>query len=190
MATDVATKNRDDPPVTSQIRETSTIDRGLAYFIGRILAESQLTQVATANAVTAAVIPASYQSAPKMAEIERQIERLKAAKKFAESKELDAAEMSDISSSIDILRSLVQGPLPIPVAGWSLDSGPSLFYDQNGFYGDLEISNSAIEYFLKWNDSTGANEIFDSEAIEEGKLPPKLLVHLYRAFARSNAQVR
>jgi hypothetical protein len=80
------------------------------------------------------------------------------------------------------------GPIPVPVAGWKPE-GPSLFFDQEGFYGDLEIAGNNIEYFLKWVEDGVPKEVFGAEDVSEGYLPPNLLAYLYHVFARSHANL-
>ena len=130
-----------------------------------------------------------YQLSPKAAEIERQVERLKAAREFCEDGMLNLGSVNDLSLSIELLQSLSIGPLPVPIAGWSKESGPSFFFDQAGFYGDLEITEEGVEYFLKWGSDGEKKEVYGTEPIKKGKFPPQLLSHLYRVFAKHEAKV-
>lgn len=134
-------------------------------------------------------VTAAYQIAPKAAEVTRQIERLRTVKEIAPDQGFSAEQLRDVDTSVKLLSHLMTGPIPIPVAGWKPE-GPSLFFDQNGFYGDLEIAGDSVEYFLKWVDRGELKEVFGTEDVSEGYLPPNLLAHLYSIFARSDAIVR
>ena len=145
------------------------------------------TNIAMTKSPTPSLGTAIYQTTPQIEEVNRQISRMRAALACAEESSQSSNSLEDLTSSINMLSSLACSPLPVPVAAWSAGNGPSLFFQENGFYGDLEIRDKTVEYLLKWSDSNGPVEIYDNEEITDTRLPPKLLTHLYRAFARSNA---
>jgi hypothetical protein len=145
------------------------------------------TKRASSNPYTSAHFVISC-SSPKAAEANRQVERLKLAKDFAEAKGM-AVDTDGLVSSILLLQNLVTGPIPVPVASWDPESGASLFITQGDFYGDLEVSGNTIEYFLRWTEGQEPQEVYDSEQIEDGRLPPRLLTHLFSSFARTNANM-
>lgn len=124
---------------------------------------------------------------PKTVELERQLNRLRAAIKLAEAAREPLLQTQELELCISFLRKLVTGPgpIPVPVASWSSEAGTSLFFDQDGRYGDLEItSGSEVEYYLKWNDGDREFEVYGLEKLEYGSIPHKLLASLYAMFAR------
>ncbi|WP_324806610.1 hypothetical protein SH584_09490 [Sphingomonas sp. LY29] len=156
-----------------------------SYAFGRALQTCDFTKISPNAAYTNGTF-AVVRAAPKVAEINRQVERLRHAKEFAEASGLPC-DFDGLVSSIQLLQHLVSGPVPVPVASWDADGGPSLFISEEGFYGDLEINGKVIEYLLKIEGGQGSREIYDSEEIEEGRIPPRLLTHLFAKFAKSNA---
>jgi len=128
-------------------------------------------------------------TAPKSVEAGRQINRLAAARSFAEGRHVREDDIESINACVSMIGHFASTPVPIPVASWTAGKGASLFFDMDGFYGDLEVDGTEVEYFLKWSDGTHQQEVFDSEAVEDGKIPPRLLVHLFKVFARHNAAV-
>jgi hypothetical protein len=139
---------------------------------------------------TVGVAYAIHQMSPKAAEITRQIDRLRLAKEVASDLSLNEVSAQGIGDSISFLQNLCVGPIPIPVASWSPETGSSLFFDGDGFYGDLEISDGVVEYFIKSGETGEQVEIFDTEKIEEGRIPPRLLAILFSKFARTSNEVR
>lgn len=124
---------------------------------------------------------------PKSREAARQIARLSAAKKFSDDSENMEKDCAAITSCMSLLQQFSSTPAPIPVASWSSGDGATLFLDQGGFYGDIEVTENSVEYFLKWTEGDQQNEIFQTETVVEGKIPPGLLGHLFAVFARQNA---
>ena len=158
-----------------------------SYMAGRALQSCDFTKIHAPSAYTSGSF-AVVQAAPKVAEVNRQVERLRQAKDFAETSGLEF-DGDGLLSSIMLLQNMVTGPIPVPVASWDADSGSSLFISQDGFYGDLEVNGKTIEYLLRLEGQGAAEEIYDSEQIEEGRIPPRLLTHLFATFAKSNANV-
>lgn len=121
--------------------------------------------------------------APKIAEIERQVERLTAAKAIAE-------DTRSIDLCIEFLRALASAPVPVPVSGWSKETGPSLFFDQDGYYGDIEVVDNLMEYYLKSRHGDVPLNIFNSEQVDlNSPIPQNLLGYLYIMFARQHGDV-
>lgn len=143
--------------------------------------------------VSASAIPESITSmtwtAPKMAEATRQIERLTIARQYAENRDNALDDVEGITSCMSLLGHFAVGPIPVPVASWTAGEGPSLFITTDNFYGDLEVEGNQIEYFLRWDQAGQPVEIFDTETVNEGRVPPRLLAHLFSVFAKRNAAV-
>jgi hypothetical protein len=135
--------------------------------------------------------PAETQSAiycvsEKAVEAERQIRRIRGvADHLSAIGEIDG---EGVTACIGLLNCFTMSPAPIPVASMSEDGTTSLFFDQNGFYGDIEISGRTVEYMLKWGDQEDA--VIDCEQVDDGRIPPRLLVHLFATFARYNEHMR
>jgi hypothetical protein len=162
---------------------------GAAWYqaVGKMLETCDFTKVSATNPYTSGSLAVTCVS-QKAAEAARQVERLNFAKAFAEDKGAEF-DVEGLVSSILLLQNLATGPIPIPVASWDIESGASLFFHDEQFYGDLEISGKTIEYLLKWKGRQGEQEVYGSEEIEEGRIPSGLLVHLFSSFARSNADM-
>lgn len=154
---------------------------------GRMIESCDVTKLSTTASYTSGSVVLTCVS-PKAVEVTRQVERLKQAKDFATEIGLDY-DPEGLVSSIQLLQNLATGPIPVPVASWDPESGASLFFSEGDFYGDLEINGTTIEYLLKWIDGQETQEIYDTEEIEDGRLPPKLLMHLFSSFAKTNAHM-
>lgn len=172
-----------------ETEQTEKVLKGSSWYqiASRVAEACDFTKPVAGPSYASCSFAISYIS-PKAAEAARQIDRLKSAKNFAEESG-EPFDAEGLVSSILLLQNLSSGPIPIPVAGWDLEGGPNLFFSEDGFYGDLEINGKTIEYLLKWNDQQGSVEIYDSEEIEDGRIPPRLLMHLFTSFARANADV-
>lgn len=127
--------------------------------------------------------------APRTARLQRQIDRLQQAVEHAQSRGVDI-DADGVKSSIEILKMMSNLPFPIPTASWSDDTGSSLFYGNGSFYGDLEFSGKHVEYLLKGQSDGGDVEVYDEEEIEAGRIPPRLLVHLFSSLSRVGDDVR
>lgn len=126
--------------------------------------------------------PAIYQESHKAAEAQRQISRTQVLQHRCDEMENPDAQKrmsASIETCISLLSSFATVPLPIPVASSGRDCGTTLFFQDGNIYGDLEINGKSVEYYVK---STKAGEediaYYDTEEIEEGFIPPKLLYHL------------
>ena len=140
-----------------------------------------------ANPMIPLAPPAFHQESQKAAEARRQIERVRLlSHRCSLVPDPGAAEQvrKSVESCIALIGSLLTSPIPIPIASGGEDCGASLFFHGNGLYGDLEINGQTIEYYLKSTTEDGIQEIFDSETIDDGFVPPKLLGHLFSAYSR------
>jgi hypothetical protein len=173
---------------TSQARGFPISSRAAADFAGAMMQAWNVTKFTETSPPTLGTVIAVCQ-APKVSEINRQIGRLKEAKALADSDAEDGGDVESVVSSISFLENLAVGPIPVPIASWEHGAGSSLFFNQGGFYGDLEIIGRRIEYLLTWQDGDQLIEVYDTENMESGKIPPRLLVHLFEKFARVNAEV-
>ena len=184
-STDATIRTKFNDSETAQVRYRTKLNAALINAASSAFQAIDLTKWSAFPAETLASPSVVLCTVPKVAEIQRQVARLRATDEL----KLDDHNCTSIAKSILFLQNLATGPIPIPVAGWSPESGASLFFDQGGFYGDLEFTGDNIEYFLHWDEPDGPREVFDSEPSEGGKIPHKLLVHLFSRFARSNAEV-
>ena len=125
------------------------------------------------------------QISPKAQEAQRQIERVRS---LASIPEDDASTLTvrekSIVSTISLIQSCFSGPLPIPVASSGSEGGATLFFETDGIYGDLEINGSTVEYYLRCSRAGEVVEVYDSEEIEVGYFPPKLLTALFSFYVR------
>jgi hypothetical protein len=123
------------------------------------------------------------QSSPKAQEAKRQFERVRMVGFSTSDLDEDGKALlaSSISNSVSMLGHMINGPIPIPVAGRGEEGGTTLFFDEADFYGDLEVNGSTVEYFVR----LAGTEEFGAEEIVDGRVPPKLLGLLYRGFARA-----
>jgi hypothetical protein len=143
--------------------------------------------VVDVNPLVPMMVPAYYQESKKAVEAFRQIERARTlSTRCAGLNDPAAEEMQRISveSCIALISSLLTSPMPIPVASSGSECGATLFFNGAGLYGDLEIKGRIVEYYLKSTTEAGTQEIFDSETIDDGFIPPKLLGHLFSAYSR------
>lgn len=123
---------------------------------------------------------------PRVQEIQRQKDRLKTASDF-EIKDEEAAKVwkNSINNTMSLLSSLQLSRLEIPMASLGQEQNASLYFSQNGIYGDLEIRDNEIEYYLRSEDGDEVNELSGIEKIPENKtLPANLLVYLWKKTNR------
>ena len=180
MTTKIATASRS---VTDQVRATvynntkSVIEAAMTGGTN-ILGRSCWT-------ATYATPPAIFHISEKSAEAQRQIERVKSLSQICEGDgdTLNKCFVS-ISSTVSLINAFLTSPIPIPVAGSGEDGEASLFLGDEDFYGDLEISGNVVEYYIKSSSGDKRVELFDSEKIEDGFIPPKLLSHLFLHYAQ------
>lgn len=133
----------------------------------------------------AATQPAIYAFTEKSAEAARQIERIKSIASTCQNDgENSEMRRDSFASSISIITSLLSGPIPIPVASRGEEGCASLFFEGEGFYGDVEIKGKFLEYYLKSMKNGFTRETFDCEEIKDGYIPTRLLTNLFMHFAR------
>jgi hypothetical protein len=121
----------------------------------------------------------------KALEANRQIERVKSLASLCKSgTRSDQDCVVSIGTSVALIGSLICGPVPIPVASSGESGCTSLFFGDLNFYGDLEVRGKFIDYYLKGKSKGADIEVFDSEEVKNGQVPPKLLFHLYTHYAR------
>jgi len=181
MSTKAATAHR---PITEQARPV--LSESL-----RAAAEGFLSATSRARnwSCTYAALPLSaiHRSSEKAIEAQRQIERvqsLNALCSFGPQTTEDEERVESIASSVALLSSFITSPIPIPVASSGTDLGTTLFFGDDDFYGDLEIKGKSVEYFLKIKRNGAENEVFDTEEIKNGFVPPRLLSCLFAHYAR------
>lgn len=89
-----------------------------------------------------------------------------------------------ITNTIGLLYSFAVSNLPIPTASVA-DDNASLFICMPNYKADMEIGTHSIEYYIKNEDEPdGENELYGIEPLEKGRIPPSLLLCLYKQFAR------
>lgn len=187
-STHTVTKKRLD---TEQVRVASMPNAAIAIAArasAKALAESDI--ITNYSRMTAPISSASIQTqvSPKAIESRRQIERVKSVLALEEVKQ-NREYLDGVKTTIALLQGLSLGPVPVPVASWCSGKGASLFFEADDFYGDLEIYGNTVEYYLQSGAFQPCHEVLESEEIEEGKFPPRLLAFLFQRFARNNAQV-
>lgn len=129
--------------------------------------------------------PAVYAASDKAVEANRQVERMKSLKSIcAANSPAHECQLESIASSIGLIGSFLTSIFPIPVASSGSDDGTTLFFSDDQFYGDLEIRGKIVEYYIKTVAHGNDVEIFDSEEIEDGYIPTRLLTSLYTHYAR------
>ena len=102
---------------------------------------------------------------------------------------LDSADAKEqqresMNTCISLINMLVTGPIPIPIASSGSECGATLFFQDDHVYGDLEINGNLVEYYLKEKTDDGFREVFDSESVTDGFIPPRLLGHLFAIYAK------
>ena len=129
---------------------------------------------------------AIYCRSEKAVEAQRQIDRVRSLSVLCKtsSGQDDKQQLESIASSVALIGSFLLSPMPIPIASSGSDNRTTLFFQDENFYGDLEINRNEIEYFLKRKTNEGPIEIYDCEEIEDGKVPPRLLMFLFSHYAR------
>lgn len=149
--------------------------------VGQIMSAADTFGSPTAWAITSNLSrPAVVRKAPKAAEVDRQVERITSLlEAHRQGSDQSAKLVESIGTSIALLHSFVTLPLPVPIASDGEDDGASLFIDTEHLYGDLEISGSTVEYYLRSKTGDFQNEIYDVEDVEDGRIPPRLLGCLY-----------
>ncbi|NUQ19288.1 MAG: hypothetical protein HOP95_12730 [Sphingomonas sp.] len=142
----------------------------------------QISETKAATQKPSAIIAIS----PRAAEAHRQSSRIRPYICFLSQDKSEEAERKreSIKNAINMIYTFSTSPLPLPIASMGEDYS-SLFIREGDFYGDLELSGGFVEYYLKWTDPDGKErEEFGEEAIEDDRIPPKLLYHLYSHLAR------
>lgn len=131
---------------------------------------------------------AIYQASDKAVEAQRQIERVKSLASLIHNNsddEEDKTRIESIASSVALIGSFLSSPVPIPIASSGGDTGTSLYFGGDDFYGDLEITGKLVEYYIKTSSNGEVTEIYDTEEIgDEGYVPPRLLMCLFSHYAR------
>lgn len=131
--------------------------------------------------------PAYVREDPKATEAQRQIARARSIAHRSvdlEDPEAQETQRKSIETCISLIWSLMTGPIPIPVASSGEECGATLFWQGSGVYADLEISGDTVEYYLKSITDEGEQVVFDTETVEYGFVPPRLLAHLFSIYAR------
>lgn len=173
-------------PVTDQARPVPY--GGFKAIAGSLVPGSTFTARTDSWTATATRPPkAIYQVCEKAVEAQRQIERLKSLTVLYNNEAVcddNLDNLQSIATSVSLLGSFLSSPIPIPVASRNSDCGSSLFFDEDGFYGDLEIKGDFVEYFIKSSRNDAELEIFDTEKVESGFIPPRLLTVLFSHYAR------
>lgn len=126
---------------------------------------------------------AIYQISEKCFEAQRQIDRIKSLSSTCADNTADNNCLESISSTVSLISAFLTSPVPIPVAGSGEEGETALFLKDDDFYGDLEISGNTVEYYLKFSSGMSDLEFFDSEEIQDGFIPPKLLTRLFLHYA-------
>src|SRR5690242_3897764 len=111
--------------------ERQTLPAAWHQLAGRVMESCDFTNHLTSTPYTGCNYVFSCIS-PRAVEANRQVERLKHAKDFAEAKGVDV-DADGLVSSIMLLQNMATGPIPIPVASWDPEGGASLFISQGDF---------------------------------------------------------
>ncbi|MBY4636442.1 hypothetical protein K5P26_04720 [Sphingopyxis sp. XHP0097] len=120
----------------------------------------------------------------KSAEAQRQIDRVRSLSAICINNRISSEKcLKSVSSAVTLIGAFLSSPIPIPVASGSEDGDTSLFLDDDGVYGDIEISGTQVEYYLKIDRNGNEMEYFGTEEIEDGFIPPKLLTRLFYHYA-------
>ncbi|WP_300536948.1 hypothetical protein [Sphingosinicella sp.] len=128
---------------------------------------------------------AVHEVSQKAVEAHRQIERVKSLIQLEfQEKAIQEKTIESIASSVFLIGSFLTGPMPIPVASSGSNGGTTLFFGEDEFYGDLEVNGRFVDYYLKFEMNGDPVEVFDTEEIPEGSVPPKLLTCLFTHYAR------
>ena len=136
-------------------------------------------------AATCATTSAIYHVSEKSAEAQRQIDRIRSLWDLCQGDDETSQKcINSVSSAVSLIGAFLTSPIPIPVASAGEDGQTSLFIDGENFYGDLEINGDSIEYYIKFDTDGDSVEYFNSEKIEDGFIPPKLLTHLFYHYAQ------
>lgn len=131
-------------------------------------------------------VPASYSVMSQQSqEVSRQIGRLKPYLTCFESEDEESIAMREnINSAIGILHNFASIPFPVPMLSLGHENS-TLFIKTDNVYGDIEIKNGNVEYLVEENSGGQKSSYYGEEKLEAGRLPSKLLVLLYKAFART-----
>ena len=139
-----------------------------------------------AHAVAAPVAACVYVN-PRIKEANRQIDRLRSVAEFDKdwdgqgSKAVDPASMAYATM---LIGKMASSCLPVPLASVGSEGNSSLFIKAENFYGDIEVVGSSVEYLLKFNSNGTDHELSGCEPIEDGNIPPNLLVNLFARLAK------
>lgn len=118
-------------------------------------------------------------------EVDRQINRLKPYLSCYNNDDQHSIEMrNNITTAIKVMHNFAAGPFPVPMLSLG-DSNSTLFIKTDDVYGDIEIKNGVMEYLLEECSEGEKKSYYGEEDIENERLPKKLLVLLYKAFART-----
>lgn len=164
-----------------------------AKFYGSAVSICRAALVGSTNVVGDSYLPATCIAAPaicheseKSAEARRQIDRVLSLMDLCqENHGISEKCKESVASAVSLIRAFLTSPIPIPVAAAGENNQASLFISDGDFYGDLEISGDNIEYYIKFNFNGENIEYFNSEKIEGGFIPPKLLGKLYHYYAQN-----
>ena len=128
---------------------------------------------------TSAWQSAIYRTCPRAAEASRQIERAKSlsAREYGTAS-LNELQLRSVASCVALISDFSRGPFSIPIASSGEDGEATLFIDDNLLYADIEISGNEVEYYFRSKCKNGV-EVFDTEEMEDGYIPPRMLASLY-----------
>lgn len=131
-------------------------------------------------------VPASYSVMSQQSEeVSRQISRLKPYLTCFEAEDEESNAMREnINSAIGILHNFASIPFPVPMLSLGQENS-TLFIKTDNVYGDIEIKDGNVEYLVEENSGGQKSSYYGEEKLEPGRLPSKLLVLLYKAFART-----
>src|SRR5438067_576127 len=123
-------KSISDKPAETERAQKDTKGPIWSQLASQALQSCDFTKIGISNPYTCGSL-AVVQAAPKVAEVNRQVDRLRQAREFAEASGI-VFDVDGMVSSIMLLQQMVSGPIPVPVASWDADGGASLFISDDG----------------------------------------------------------
>jgi hypothetical protein len=85
-----------------------------------------------------------------------------------------------IKAAEAVIMRLASTSIPIPSASVGAEGQSNLYWKADGFYADVDVFDSKVSYLLISGDKRLAGE----ETLEEGLVPPQLLMALLEKFSR------
>jgi hypothetical protein len=116
-------------------------------------------------------------------EANRQLARLWGAAEFEpgwDGHDAEAPSKAAIKAAEAMIMRLATTSIPIPSASVGADGQSNLYWKGDDFYADVDVFDSTISYLL----ISGDHRLAGEESLEEGLVPPQLLMALMDKFNR------